>query len=141
MHLKEKLDKYNYYFLYLLGCVSSKPAKKKKKKKKKKFKQTIFDNSLSIHKFEELLKDVDLDYCIQYLQSCKLASYSDNFSSSPPSSSTPSCYYSPPPSPILTTFWSLLHQRQQRANHFLFLKTYLQVPEPFLEERMFLILQ
>ena len=31
LHLKEKLDKYNYYFSYLLGCVSSKPAKKKKK--------------------------------------------------------------------------------------------------------------
>ena len=46
--------------------------KKEKKKKKKKIKsnqikQTIFDNSLSIHKFEELLKDVGLDYCIQYL--------------------------------------------------------------------------
>ena len=69
LHLKEKLDKYNYYFSYLLGCVSSKPKKKKKKKKKKsnQIKQTIFDNSLSIHKFEELLKDVGLDYCIQYL--------------------------------------------------------------------------
>ena len=66
LHLKEKLDKYNYYFSYLLGCVSSKPAPKKKKKKNQ-IKQTIFDNSLSIHKFEELLKDVGLDYCIQYL--------------------------------------------------------------------------
>ena len=37
------------------------------KKKKNQIKQTIFDNSLSIHKFEELLKDVGLDYCIQYL--------------------------------------------------------------------------
>ena len=64
LHLKEKLDKYNYYFSYLLGCVSSKP---KKKKKSNQIKQTIFDNSLSIHKFEELLKDVGLDYCIQYL--------------------------------------------------------------------------
>ena len=51
--------------------------------------------------------------------------YSSYFISTSAPSSTPSSYYSPPPSPTSTTFWSLMYHRQQRANHFLFLRTYL----------------